>query len=384
MIIHIVFNLFVTLGRLIDHSKKTNASAAHATFNSKRWIATSCTIALVSASSPRSFALGQVTNLNKVGPIQRDLIGQMCDAQGVVDGSIRRKFGNRDSIQINDAPNYSGHHYLSLNSLGKSALSPIDLMKEIQKNVDRVFPKFTAVGQSGMKLNQTYVLDLQLYGISINDELKKHLGLEPRLGNLSTSNPVKVTAIDAFSFTFEAAGEHSLKGTARHAIIEDETGELWLIQEGNGVVNENKYQQAFNYDIAWNMWPAMSKKVSSLMNQMVEKKSFKLGRLLQTGLSLNAGDKVMFSADGFVGLGFRAGTSDPDGINYGTDFNLFDNINHGSLIGKLGQKWCLLGRYAKGSVEGSGPLILDVNDSDQGNNWGGYKVEVQIYRKVSR
>lgn len=136
-----------------------------------------------------------------------------------------------------------GHHYFTLNSLGKLNISPQQIINFIKRDPKIVFPYFDAKGSDGQSLvvGNSYLLFLSADGLVL------------------TENRVKVIQDTPLYFTLEAVpGEHQLRGTATHGVFKDCTGELWLFHEGFGVENESEFLQKFNYLAADYMWSKMA------------------------------------------------------------------------------------------------------------------------------
>ena len=103
-----------------------------------------------------------------------------------------------------------------------------------------------------------------------------------------------------------------------------------------------------------------------------------------TQIKVEPGDRVQITATGEVRFGSFAGGGGPNGIRFGTGYNNFVNINHGSLIGKIEndarEKWFLVGDGVVFTAKSSGSLVLAVNDTDTSNNSGGFEVTISVYR----
>ena len=161
--------------------------------------------------------------------------------------SIRRLFGNRSSIGfLIQKPNKAtGHHYVTLNSIGKLNFTTDQVMALIAQNPSRVFPFLDALGTNGQKLSvgNTYYLTGTIFGFEV------------------VKNPVKVTSVNRYTFTFTTQPGHKLQGSATHGLFIDATGEMWLFQEGVGVAGEDESLQEFTYGAANVMWGKMSENI---------------------------------------------------------------------------------------------------------------------------
>jgi hypothetical protein len=188
-----------------------------------------------------------------VFPGGKKLIQQFADVNGVGSFSLPSSL-LLDTVQVNGSYSRSvGHRYTTISKLGKSDLCPEDVMNEIRKNPDRVFPIFTATGRRGqaLVLHNIYDLDLRFAGYTVHN------------------NPVEVTEINKFSFTFQALPQHTLVGKATHGIIKDQDGVLWMFQEGTGEPGkENFLKKYMNYKGAYELWARMAFDVRDIIRKL--------------------------------------------------------------------------------------------------------------------
>ena len=99
-----------------------------------------------------------------------------------------------------------------------------------------------------------------------------------------------------------------------------------------------------------------------------------------TGITVNAGDRVVFNASGQIAFGRGAGqTSDPNGNSAERRANYPDpSVPVGALLGKVGNS----APFAIGmqtqplGMPASGRLMLGINDNELGDNSGFYTVTV--------
>jgi hypothetical protein len=99
-----------------------------------------------------------------------------------------------------------------------------------------------------------------------------------------------------------------------------------------------------------------------------------------TGITVNAGDRVVFNASGQIAFGQGAGqTSDPNGNAAERRANYPDpSVPVGALLGKVGNS----APFAIGmqtqplGMPASGQLMLGINDNELGDNSGFYTVTV--------
>lgn len=162
---------------------------------------------------------------------------------GRISGSIRQAVGNRTSVMIKKNISPAGHHYLTLNLIGTTT-APQPLMALIQQNPGRFFPFFNAAGRSGASIQMNNVFDLDITFLGFNVPYSR--------------NTVRVTSVTPYTFTFTTEPDHVLRGSVNHGIVMDDAGEIWLFQEGAGVVNEENYRQELNYKAAGIMWEKMA------------------------------------------------------------------------------------------------------------------------------
>jgi len=118
---------------------------------------------------------------------------------------------------------------------------------------------------------------------------------------------------------------------------------------------------------------------------------------VDSGVTVSAGQPLHINASGQAGYGYQGGTcvgypqTDPDGnrtlvappntVNCGRkagDPNLtLPSAPVGALIGRISNgPWFLVGSSYSGTANASGRLFLLYNDSDSGDNSGGYTVNI--------
>src|SRR3954470_7871378 len=99
-----------------------------------------------------------------------------------------------------------------------------------------------------------------------------------------------------------------------------------------------------------------------------------------TGITVNAGDRVVFNATGQIAYGQSAGqTSDPNGNGAERRANYPDpTVPVGALIGKVGNsRPFAIGMQTQPlGMPASGRLMLGINDNELGDNSGFYTVTV--------
>lgn len=155
-------------------------------------------------------------------------------------------FANRLSMStlfLMKTPDQNGHQYITFNYLGHN-LSPAQ-MQAIWSQVLQV---------PDIVLPVSRVRVLKGRAITVGNEYDLIVGTHaPEI-----VNPVVVTSVSPYTFTFNTKPGHFLQGSATHGIVKDKLGAVWLYQEGVGVRNEPIQKQMMNYAIADSMWAIMS------------------------------------------------------------------------------------------------------------------------------
>ena len=104
--------------------------------------------------------------------------------------------------------------------------------------------------------------------------------------------------------------------------------------------------------------------------------------LFDTGIELNAGQTVIFSAKGSVRPSTYSDVfSGPDGTteveNWQVSYSFNPDWPHEAVIARIGGgDYILIGSGQQFTVESGGTLELGVNDTDPGNNEGSFEVEI--------
>jgi hypothetical protein len=114
--------------------------------------------------------------------------------------------------------------------------------------------------------------------------------------------------------------------------------------------------------------------------------TFYVHSYVNTRTVVKRGDKISIKASGKVKFGSWVGWGGPEGIVGVSDsYNFFDNILHGSLIGRIKtanagnwDDWGYIGKGAETISEVSGVLELNVNDNEPENNEGNFEVEIRV------
>lgn len=106
---------------------------------------------------------------------------------------------------------------------------------------------------------------------------------------------------------------------------------------------------------------------------------------INTGISINPGDKIRVAVSGTVRFGFFVGSGGPEGIIISPDYNYFFDIPHGQVIGRLRQfgareldGWLPIGGGRDFVASSQGVLEFAVNDNKPGDNSGAFRIEVTI------
>jgi hypothetical protein len=112
---------------------------------------------------------------------------------------------------------------------------------------------------------------------------------------------------------------------------------------------------------------------------------FRTNSHVNTGISVNAGDKITVRASGRVRFGMFAGAGGPRGIMLSPSYNYFTDILHGQLIGRVREfgmddldGWLAIGEGREFTVKKAGTLEFAVNDNRPGDNAGAFRVEVTV------
>lgn len=112
---------------------------------------------------------------------------------------------------------------------------------------------------------------------------------------------------------------------------------------------------------------------------------FQTNSHVDTGISVNPGDKIRVQASGQIRFGVFAGAGGPKGIIFSPDYNYFIDIPHGQLMGRVRQfgaqeldGWVPIGEGREFVARSQGVLEFAVNDNKPGDNAGRFRVEVTI------
>ncbi|AYQ33976.1 hypothetical protein DTQ70_18250 [Runella sp. SP2] len=300
-------------------------------------------------------------------------------SNGELKTSIKKRLQNSDHIFIAAPVSGEGHNYLSFNSLGKSQFTPKQVINAIKTDPNDAFPYFRADGECSQKIKKGNVF-------SLNVALEGYRVIE---------NPVQVTVVNKYSFTFSTLPGHTLQGSATHGICKDSSGELWLFQVGTGVLGEAELKQKLNYTIAKKMWSQMAENVKGMIenikfdSQESEDSNdylYRVNSYVNTEISVKKGDRISISASGTVKFGFwLAGSGGPEGISFNPAYNYFTDLLHGCLIGRIKtlnsgtrDDWFYIGIGRDIIAAKSGTLEFEVNDNQPQDNDGKFCVEVVI------
>jgi len=106
---------------------------------------------------------------------------------------------------------------------------------------------------------------------------------------------------------------------------------------------------------------------------------------VNTGISVNAGDKIKVEASGRIRFGYFVGSGGPKGIFISPEYNYFVDIPHGQLMGRVRQfgaqeldGWFPIGEGREFVARSQGVLEFAVNDNRPGDNAGRFRIEVAI------
>lgn len=106
---------------------------------------------------------------------------------------------------------------------------------------------------------------------------------------------------------------------------------------------------------------------------------------LNTGVTVNPGDRITVRASGRIRFGFVAGSGGPKGILFSPDYNYFVDVLHGQLMGRVKQfgapdldGWVPIGEGREFVARSQGVLEFAVNDNRPRDNSGSFRIEVTI------
>jgi len=106
---------------------------------------------------------------------------------------------------------------------------------------------------------------------------------------------------------------------------------------------------------------------------------------VNTGISVNSGDKIKVEASGRIRFGYFVGSGGPKGILISPEYNYFVDIPHGQLMGRIRQfgaqeldGWFPIGEGREFVARSQGVLEFAVNDNRPGDNAGRFRIEVAI------
>ncbi len=110
-----------------------------------------------------------------------------------------------------------------------------------------------------------------------------------------------------------------------------------------------------------------------------------MNNYIDTGISVQRGDRIQLRAGGIIRFGPVAGRGGPEGISFGTLYNRFTNLPHGRLIARVTepnqggfQGWVSIGNSGEIVAPAAGILELAVNDSYPDDNTGNFCADVTI------
>ena len=100
-----------------------------------------------------------------------------------------------------------------------------------------------------------------------------------------------------------------------------------------------------------------------------------------TDVIVRAGDRIHFTATGRLTLGPFVGSTGPDGVDGFPQYARHTSFRLGALYGRIGAgDWFLVGAERTITAKVTGTLSLLINDTDLGNNDGGFDVRYVIER----
>jgi hypothetical protein len=183
-------------------------------------------------------------------------------------------------------------------------------------------------------------------------------------------------------------------------VVTDEFGQFKIVVNKQGIGDAQAITLLFMDKISNNY---KDKETITYINQYVslnvdlekcetcgEHHTFNIGGFVETKISLQPGDILKIQASGLIRVGPFVGTSGPKGIDGDKGFaggslaayNITTSCNHGCLLYRTssGGQWQCYSEGTSVSIQDGGTLQFQVNDNDQGNNSGSYKVEITVKR----
>ncbi len=105
---------------------------------------------------------------------------------------------------------------------------------------------------------------------------------------------------------------------------------------------------------------------------------------MRSSIDVSPGDLILIKATGSIKVGPWVGHSDPNGRTGGfanadlSHYNIVPEFNHAALLYRMSgeSEWQYAGKEIEFYAQSSGFLEFEVNDNDQGNNSGAYKVKI--------
>jgi len=192
-------------------------------------------------------------------------------------------FSVRDKYEIDDDNYYKvgesntkyPHHYLSLNSLGKTSLTPSEIMGRMQSDWSKVFP----MGATGMKGSNKvfYGQVFKLPGPPMRVQFGPESLAVPLVGTVHFTGPlldqdhlwnnyVGVTGVTSTTVTVTTKSQHVFVGNVENGVFRDSSGETWLYQDGTGE-NDGTVRRFLNYKSAKYIWILTARNVRNLMDE---------------------------------------------------------------------------------------------------------------------
>jgi hypothetical protein len=110
--------------------------------------------------------------------------------------------------------------------------------------------------------------------------------------------------------------------------------------------------------------------------------SLEVSSKVAPGICVNPGDTVTVAASGSIIVGPVLGSTTPDGLEFplSETYSLFPTFPHGALLCRLDTEsfWRKCGSRATFEADVAGCLEFEVNDKEQVNNSGAFRVEVSV------
>jgi hypothetical protein len=311
----------------------------------------------------------------------RALAKLVLDGKGKIPYAIRKTVRDEDDIFSVNWPNVpGGQHSTTLYSFGKSHLAPEKFATLIKFKPDLVL------------VNQGAGMWDSIPSVEMRATYPMREGRDPLTLVVTDLSPGYFTLADP---------SHRHAGSVTYGAFKDNTGELWLFEEcvGEYFTSLSTFIGMHHKQMAEPTHKAILASIKAYIGddtasdngpcpaEFISNYVFGLNSRLDTEVTVKPGDKLTISASGLVTLGVFAGQGGPEGIQFNPAYSIFPNSPHGCLIGRIrtssdeaAGQWAYIGKGDVWTIKDAGTLELDLNDNDQGNNTGEFRVEITVCR----